>query len=344
MTSCLSSRKQGFTLVELLVVITIIGILAGLTLYAVGRVMPSIQDSVVRIEIRNIGQALENYKQEKGAYPPDMNTVINPINATATDPENLARVNLINRHLSKLFPQRVASEDVPTAALTATYANGAANRTRLIAAGNEFNIVNTAAPAGSLELYELEPHEVFVLFLMGFSPDVERPLTGSGERQRLFEFDQARLIDEDNDGWWSYKPDYNESEIVYFESKSYATFNPSTFDFSAGSGSIAEVDFNDPATPSLATGQVRPYARFSANGVAEFVNPKSFQLITAGRDGNFGSYTAGAIELKFYPSGLGGVGSPGSKNVGYKSADRDNIASFTAGSNLAADEDLEIDE
>src|SRR5436190_16715316 len=74
-----SFRERGsaaFTIIELLIVIAIIIILAGLILSTVGYVQKKGARSRAEAEIAAISAALENYKADNGIYPRD---------ATATD-------------------------------------------------------------------------------------------------------------------------------------------------------------------------------------------------------------------------------------------------------------------
>lgn len=66
-----SSRRQGFTLVELLTVIIIIGFLAAMVAGVAPSVMRSVKQSAIRAEIQQLCMALEAYKAEHGEYPPD---------------------------------------------------------------------------------------------------------------------------------------------------------------------------------------------------------------------------------------------------------------------------------
>src|SRR5258706_3482496 len=64
-------ERLAFTLVEMLVVISIIGILAGLIL----GVLPYVQEkkirSRVKVEMEGVVTAIESYKAKRGFYPPD---------------------------------------------------------------------------------------------------------------------------------------------------------------------------------------------------------------------------------------------------------------------------------
>ena len=65
-----SEFRLGFTLVELLIVITVIGILVGLLLPAINGAMISARELAVRTEMVQIEQAVESFKTEYGFYPP----------------------------------------------------------------------------------------------------------------------------------------------------------------------------------------------------------------------------------------------------------------------------------
>jgi prepilin-type N-terminal cleavage/methylation domain-containing protein len=64
-----SARLNSFSLVELLVVILIIAILAGLTLAAGEGVMNQAARSRAKSEMQAIATALESYKADNGVYP-----------------------------------------------------------------------------------------------------------------------------------------------------------------------------------------------------------------------------------------------------------------------------------
>ena len=60
---------RGFTLVELLVVISTLGILAGVTTFAVGGITDTAQANACTTEQRTLETAIEAYRSEVGAYP-----------------------------------------------------------------------------------------------------------------------------------------------------------------------------------------------------------------------------------------------------------------------------------
>jgi type II secretion system protein G len=61
--------ERGFTLVELLIVIVILGILAGIVVFAVGNLTSNAKSNACATEKSTISTALEAYKANVGRYP-----------------------------------------------------------------------------------------------------------------------------------------------------------------------------------------------------------------------------------------------------------------------------------
>jgi prepilin-type N-terminal cleavage/methylation domain-containing protein len=61
--------ERGFTLVELLIVIVILGILAGIVVFAVGNLTTNAKAKGCAAEKTTITNALESYKAYTGSYP-----------------------------------------------------------------------------------------------------------------------------------------------------------------------------------------------------------------------------------------------------------------------------------
>ena len=66
-------KYRGFTLVELLVVITIIGVLASLAAGGAWYAMVVVRNGMTKTQLSQMDLALEAYKNEFGEYPPMLN-------------------------------------------------------------------------------------------------------------------------------------------------------------------------------------------------------------------------------------------------------------------------------
>lgn len=69
-------NQKGFTIIELLVVIVIIGILVALTLPNLFSAQARGRDTDRKNELKNAQQRLETYFNDRGHYPSDWTTVI----------------------------------------------------------------------------------------------------------------------------------------------------------------------------------------------------------------------------------------------------------------------------
>jgi prepilin-type N-terminal cleavage/methylation domain-containing protein len=259
-----TTTRRGFTLVELLVVLTIIGILMALLIPAVAVVRRSVINGRISLETAALAQALEAYKNDNGDYPPNFNDA-----------------NIVRRHIAKRWQRLPAAQQ------------------------QQFvNLVGT-----------LDPAETLVFWLGGQSPngglranDV-MPLqlaNGTGEAKVYFPFKQDTFTDNDGDGWYEYPVGYGMgTPFVYFDARSYVAYHQSGYAVSINSVAHGTAKpYTDPSSGQAATSQ------------AGFINPQTYQIITAGQDGFFG--TGGHP----YPTGP------------YPPQERDNITNFSDGSTL----------
>lgn len=95
------SSRGGFTLLELLVVITIIAILAGLILNTAGYMQKKAARSRAEAEIAALSAALESYKADMGDYPvgtaTNVSTGTNRFLRGALAPDGTNSLNPLNK-------------------------------------------------------------------------------------------------------------------------------------------------------------------------------------------------------------------------------------------------------
>ena len=148
--------KSGFTLVEILTVIVIISILAGIAIPAISGALGTAKDTAIRVEIDVMSQALEAYKLEHGEYPPDFSDWA-----------------AVERHFRKAFP------------------NIDNNELRILAQFTHYNSAMARTTTGgpvdprTSSTFDHYPHaidraEALVFCLGGLSKDKKFPFTGQG--------------------------------------------------------------------------------------------------------------------------------------------------------------------
>lgn len=234
MTNTAKRPRRGFTLLETLVVIAIIGILVAILLPTGYIAMTRAKNAKIAFDIDGLAQALKRYELKYGEYPPDFS-----MDNDSTADDDQRKLETLNRHLALIFRHRDAATDAPA----------------------------------NLQL--LKPNTALFFWLRGFSPDPRHPITGAGDRQPLFEFDQSRLMFTSQDYARLYTPPFGQNvPYLYYHHGSYG-----------------------PAMRwAIANGAAMPY---TSDIAGEFAERDRFQIISAGQDGEYGRGSG------HFPSGNG---------------------------------------
>ncbi|HEY4232026.1 MAG TPA: type II secretion system protein, partial [Lacipirellulaceae bacterium] len=154
------SIRAGFTLVELLVVITIIGILAALITVAAAGALKRAHQAQIKTEMNQIDMAFQTYKDKFGSYPPNCQ-VDGGGTATGTPIDESQVLTDLIRHFKQAFP-RHREQPALIAALAGLDANGAP-------------LSGTQGLQGGMTA-----GEAIVFWLGGFSSDPKYPISGEG--------------------------------------------------------------------------------------------------------------------------------------------------------------------
>ena len=307
----------GFTLVELLVVIVIIGILAALSLAAVNRVRHRAAVTRIGMEIKQLESAMEAYREKHGDYPPDFSSK-----------------QIVERHIRKAWPRISQAEFLAIWQVLWVNPNNAADNQSYV-----------------------DPAEALAFWLGGFSNDARRPFFGKGgpfitvgnnipadvrinedRNKGTYDFEEGRLTivnassgpgrvsnDGDGDVFPIYLPPGGlRTPYVYFDSRTYGLRRFYSF---SGAGTVAAYGSN----------RMKTDPNNVSRKIPEWVKPTSFQIISAGLDdhyGDFPSAAAVAVLVKLFPTGTSyDFSSYTLRGVGYTGppGDEDNISNFSDG-------------
>lgn len=317
--SPLASARSGFTLTELLIVIAIIAILAGLIAAAAVNALRRGRVTGIQLEIKNLATAVENFKNEAGVYPP------NGMNA---DPGNTATGKLVQSDWQRAFAKMFQGNSEP--ALLAAALCGQ----------------NTGGPTSENLQGGMTAPEAIYFWLGGFSSDKKFPISGPGgpsypvtgpdanievmeDRTGGYEFDRGRLgprdgetfsgrfieyqVDLNQNGnttdpgerrrinFWRYNPKGSEQPLAYFDTSRH---KPYQYDPQAGSGTTIS------AIKRVREGLTTPT---SLRDIA-YVDGK-YQILHCGLDDDWGDFgpsvtrlptppTVGDLEPYLFPNGV----------------------------------------
>ena len=286
-----NKSHRAFTLTELLVVITIIGILSSLLLVGISAAMNAARRAAIQLSIDGISSSLEELEKTNGAYPPDTSWWAGNTN------QRDQRIADLKRYVKKAFPRSVEPDGLFFALVNANWSSSA-----------------LGAPPEDNETRGMNGAEV-IAFWLCHSDDPRYPISGKGgpsysvpssgkgakesleDRNFTTEINLTQLGPRDANGvfngryiiyklgsetrrinLWTYSPDGSTQPFVYYDTSRYGVSN-TLF------GGATEVSYSARASSFSPV-----YAlKRNSNGNIVFANAKKFQLLHSGLDDVWGT-------------------------------------------------------
>lgn len=310
------SVSAGFTLVELLVVITIIGILASLITVAASGALKRAHQAQIKTELDQLTSAFQTYRDTYASYPPNCQNDGGGTAAATPVDENQAFTDL-KRHFKQAFPRSRESDDL-----------------LLLLAGQ--NAVTSSADYPSSLKGGMTAGEAIVFWLGGFSADPKYPISGDGgpayditansfgstqnrtldplSRKWIYPFTTTRLQPRKDDNYfneannrfieylspitvngvrqrrrinfWQYVPAKSEQPYLYFDTSRHtadAAFDPPAATALTGLG---------PGGNGLPVYAIKKLSDSSSSTLPiQFANADKFQILHAGIDDEWGDFS-----------------------------------------------------
>lgn len=291
-------RRRGFTLVELLVVISIVSVLLAILSLGIFAAYHSSKQYGLVNDVAQVSIGLDRFRERFGSYPPDMHTKKG-----------------VQGFIRKSFPRADHSQiELWLKFGDPTYEH----------------IDPPEALVLFLRYFNSDPRNPFQ-FAAKMHLDPNAWKTPPDDVAMFFDFPAGSLQDMDEDGFPEFTQKYAQgAPLVYFDARSYE----SGADFPMyPSGDLALKKF---ATPSwLMAYELDPVTRHDPRYCVHYrkgpapgqsYEPSAYQLISAGRDGMFGAAPQGYIVL---PYGSGRLFDE------ERHMDADNITNFTNGKTLS---------
>lgn len=306
------ARNSAFTLVELMIVIAIIGILASLAAVGVMKALERGKSVSARLEISQLEAGISAAKTDLGnveVLPSILKlyrsksafeSAANAVNTTTLQPlDPLAKSSWM--FLTKAFGKTISGESDGTSADVLEWFGADRNSTTGVLTGSSYWPGNTANPV------TLQGMEVLVFLLAGIpaydnaankvtfqgfssarlNPCEVKPNSNLKRKGPYYEFDTARI------GW---------TKLNNYSAGVYAYKNP----FDGYYAYFASPDYKTFSTTPLVFNGISLYPFRTGTGLNPYINPKTFQIISQGKDQTFGAggtYAAGAGDYI-----IGGVG------------------------------------
>jgi prepilin-type N-terminal cleavage/methylation domain-containing protein len=311
-------RSRGFTLVEILVVVAIIVILMAILIPVAMRAIAQARNAAIGVELSQLKTALDEYKREHGDYPPSLDWDPNyAANFAAQQgkwfsggaPTPYAYTSICERHFLRCYPK--ATDKAKFYAFIAPILNqdeALVFWLYMIANDPREPFKNFAFNSNNNNIYYAGGNYTNQLDMRDFP--------GSYTRFSHYGFDSRRLVDSDGDGIPGYQSLYSkETTYMYFDSRTYAFSQHPDY---------------------AARGLAQPYsdATTMTKPVPKFVNPDTFQILSAGQDGNFGLVTQ-AYQSNNFPASFNWANTKMFPTmINCNEEDSDNMADFTEGRRL----------
>jgi prepilin-type N-terminal cleavage/methylation domain-containing protein len=319
-------RRPGFTLVELLVVMVILGLLVALLVPAIGAAVRRTKEGIVAAEINQLANALAQFKSRYGDYPPSRiwlceNGFYNTSNTTPIPgaSSDITYGQLAQRsvtYIRKFWPKvQVSTTGVPG-----------------VISANFFYDFNGNGIMDSA--YIIQGHECLVFFIggipsngavTGFAKNPQNPFTAAGTNRDLpmFEFKAERLFLDptrtptgdpsrpsscgipgyvDSFGN-SLSPGNTVNFYAYFSAYGSNNYDPNDVNFAESDSNgvnpvMLSYNVGFPTSGTLATSPgpnpyttsltVGPTGTNAPFASVNYQNPQSFQIISSGVDGQYG--------------------------------------------------------
>ena len=321
-------NRIGFTLIEILVVISIIAILAGMLIPVIGAVRRRGQVTATVLEIQNLKAAIEQYKQKFGDYPPDgSNAVVFQRHIRIAFPR-IAPQEIANLNSLVLDPHNLAVTKLDAAEALVFFLGGFSDDPRFPFTGKGGPLTGNR----SLGLFEFDPARLSIDSTTINIGTASNPILVS---QSTDETELHRQSAAARDIFPVYFPKSSDAPFVYFDSRTYMPRSIYAYYVNNKPQAVPPAQYppaewcagNPHSHPvTFITGIARPYRSDEVRQATaadaytyKWANSDTFQIIAAGLDNDFGN-NLNPPRYKQYPSG-----------VYYSDGDNSNITSFSRG-------------